>query len=430
MARIFISYSRESQGIVEELVQDLNDDGHETWFDQRLTGGQEWWDKILSEIRECGIFVAALTPDFQESRPCLRELNYGQRLQKPVLPVRLSDKIQPESLAYGLAELQCVDYCHRDKLALKMLQRAIRELSKSPPLPDPLPDPPAVPRSYLSTLRERIETDSPLEFKDQAQLVLELRSSWREGGPAEEITDLLQRLRKRDELFAKAWRDIDHLQREIDSGRRGEELVEPPTQPNPAAHPIVNPPVTPRGPEVMSLSPTLARRVRGKIMRMGVGESLVGEGNEVAHIDLIIGPRGSPAETAFANALTDNKDGFTALLALVAPNLMCKPATALYNKVTIMNAMQAVQMFGPAQHAVAKAVVDSVAEGIIPLEQADDVFICVGVFIHWDARDNKKIQDFNYRATKETIARAVNGDPTPDLVVAQRNVAKHPFAAN
>src|SRR5580704_16598418 len=51
MARIFISYSRESQGIVEELVQDLNDDGHENWFDQRLTGGQEWWDKILSEIR-------------------------------------------------------------------------------------------------------------------------------------------------------------------------------------------------------------------------------------------------------------------------------------------------------------------------------------------------------------------------------------------
>ena len=103
-----------------------------------------------------------------------------------------------------------------------------------------------------------------------------------------------------------------------------------------------------------------------KVNGLCVGESLVGEGNEVAHIDLILGPRGSAAETAFANCLTNNKDGFTSLLALVAPNLMCKPATVLFNKVTIKGAKQAVQMFGPAQHAVAKAVADSVAEGVIP----------------------------------------------------------------
>src|SRR5215831_1768040 len=97
-----------------------------------------------------------------------------------------------------------------------------------------------------------------------------------------------------------------------------------------------------------------------------VGESLVGDGNEVAHIDLIMGPRGSAAESAFAHALTNNKDGFTSLLAVVGPNLLTKPATVLFNKVTIKGAKQAVQMFGPAQHAVAKAVADSVAEGVIP----------------------------------------------------------------
>src|SRR5262249_17139210 len=103
-----------------------------------------------------------------------------------------------------------------------------------------------------------------------------------------------------------------------------------------------------------------------KINKLCVGESLVGDGNEVAHIDLIMGPQGSPAESAFAHALTNNKDGFTSLLAVVAPNLLCKPATVLFNKVTIKGAKQAVQMFGPAQHAVAKAVADSVAEGVIP----------------------------------------------------------------
>src|ERR1700745_3648667 len=100
-----------------------------------------------------------------------------------------------------------------------------------------------------------------------------------------------------------------------------------------------------------------------KINGLCIGETLVGEGNEVAHIDLIMGPRGSPAQTAFAQCLTNQKDGFTGLLALVAPNLMCKPATVLFNKVTIKGAKQAVQMFGPAQRAIAMAVADSVAEG-------------------------------------------------------------------
>src|SRR3974377_1663746 len=106
-----------------------------------------------------------------------------------------------------------------------------------------------------------------------------------------------------------------------------------------------------------------------KITQLCVGESLIGDGNEVAHIDLIMGPRGSAAEKAFANCLTNNKNGFTSLLAGVAPNLMVKPATLIFNKGTIKNAKQAVQMFGPAQHSVAKAVSDSVAEGVIPLEQ-------------------------------------------------------------
>src|SRR6187397_77796 len=114
-----------------------------------------------------------------------------------------------------------------------------------------------------------------------------------------------------------------------------------------------------------------------KISGVGVGESLVGDGNEVAHVDLLIGPRGSAVETAFCNSLTNNKDGFTTLLAVVAPNLATKPNTVLFNKVTIKGAKQAVQMFGPAQYGVAKAVADSVAEGIIPAAEADDLFICV-----------------------------------------------------
>jgi 5,6,7,8-tetrahydromethanopterin hydro-lyase len=166
-----------------------------------------------------------------------------------------------------------------------------------------------------------------------------------------------------------------------------------------------------------------------KINKVCVGESLVGDGNEVAHIDLLIGPRGSAVETAFCNALTNNKDGFTTLLAVIAPNLPTKPNTIMFNKVTIKGAKQAVQMFGPAQYAVAKAVADSVAEGIIPQEEADDLFICVGVFIHWQAEDDRKIQEYNYRAVKESIQRAVAGTPSASEVISKRETAKHPFGA-
>jgi 5,6,7,8-tetrahydromethanopterin hydro-lyase len=161
-----------------------------------------------------------------------------------------------------------------------------------------------------------------------------------------------------------------------------------------------------------------------------VGEALVGEGNEVAHIDLIMGPRGSAAEIAFCNTLTNQKEGVNGLLAVVAPNLMCKPATVMFNKVTIKNAKQAVQMFGPAQRAVAMAVADCVEDGTIPADEADNLYICVGVFIHWEAADDTKIQDYNYEATKLSIKRAIAREPKASDVVNQKKKATHPFAAH
>jgi 5,6,7,8-tetrahydromethanopterin hydro-lyase len=161
-----------------------------------------------------------------------------------------------------------------------------------------------------------------------------------------------------------------------------------------------------------------------------LGESLVGDGNEVAHIDLIIGSKSGPAGTAFCNALTNNKDGFTTLLAVVTPNLPAKPDTIMFNKVTIKGAKQAVQMFGPAQAAVARAVVDSVEAGIIPKNKADDYCIMVGVFIHWDAADDQKIYDYNYQAVRESIQRALANEPKVDDVITRARTAKHPFASN
>ena len=160
-----------------------------------------------------------------------------------------------------------------------------------------------------------------------------------------------------------------------------------------------------------------------------VGESLVGEGNEVAHVDLLMGSKSGPVGEAFAHALINQKEGHTNLLAVVAPNLPAKPDTIISNKVTIKGAGQAVQMFGPAQAAVSRGVVDSVREGVISEGDIDDLCIVCGVFIHWEATDDKKIFDYNFQATKEAIARALANEPSMNTILDSAEAARHPFAA-
>jgi 5,6,7,8-tetrahydromethanopterin hydro-lyase len=163
-------------------------------------------------------------------------------------------------------------------------------------------------------------------------------------------------------------------------------------------------------------------------MSMFIGEALCGDGNEIAHIDLLIGSKEGPVGTAFANALANQSAGHNNLLAVLAPNLVCKPATVLITKVTIKHLPQAVQMFGPAQAAVAKAVADSVAAGVIPANQAETLVIVCGVFIHPAAKDDNKIYSYNYDATKLAISRAMKGEPKIEEITAKKDTAKHPFS--
>ena len=115
------------------------------------------------------------------------------------------------------------------------------------------------------------------------------------------------------------------------------------------------------------------------------------------------------------------------LTAVLEPNLAVKPATVMVTKVTIKGAGQAVQKFGPAQKAVADAVADSVEAGVIPKDQCESLCIVCGVFIHWEAADNTKIYDYNYAATKESIAQAMGSEPSADEMLARKGGAAHPF---
>ncbi|QDU58315.1 formaldehyde-activating enzyme [Aeoliella mucimassa] len=162
-------------------------------------------------------------------------------------------------------------------------------------------------------------------------------------------------------------------------------------------------------------------------MSMYIGEALAGDGNEIAHIDLLVGSKDGPVGVAFANALARQSEGHSNLLAVLTPNLAVKPATVMVTKVTIKGMKQAVQMFGPAQAAVAKAVADSVADGVIAQDAAEDLVCVCGVFIHPEAEDDKKIYDYNYEATKMAIKNAMEGKPTAAEMIAGKDEAAHPF---
>jgi bifunctional enzyme Fae/Hps len=158
-----------------------------------------------------------------------------------------------------------------------------------------------------------------------------------------------------------------------------------------------------------------------------IGEALVGEGNEVAHIDLLIGDKNGPVGDAFAAGMCNLSAGHTPLLAVIRPNLPPKPHTLLVPKVTIKNAQDISKIFGPAQAAVAKAVADAVEDGIIPKEKIDEWVIVASVFVHPQAADFRKIYHYNYGATKLALKRALAKYPPLEKILYDKDRARHPI---
>jgi len=158
-----------------------------------------------------------------------------------------------------------------------------------------------------------------------------------------------------------------------------------------------------------------------------IGEALIGEGNEVAHIDLMIGDKEGPVGQAFANGLTQLSVGHTPLLAVIRPNLPPKPFTLIIPKVTVKDMDQVSKIFGPAQASVAKAIADTVEEGVIPKDQIEKLVIVCSVFIHPQAEDFRKIYHYNYSATKLALKRALTNYPPLEKIAYDKDRAKHPI---
>jgi hypothetical protein len=210
---LFVSYARENKRDVDELVEHLGTMGYQTWVDAALRGGQEWWEEILRRIADSDVVIAIYSSAALNSTACGREFEWAEALGKPVVPVAVEPP--PTALPSRFARRQIIDYsepAERPLAALK-LQGALATLPPAPPLPDPLPEPPKAPLSYLTDLINLITQPNALDHDQQHQILHQLEPALTAFDPLERRggRDILERFSARGDLYADVDRAITRL---------------------------------------------------------------------------------------------------------------------------------------------------------------------------------------------------------------------------
>ncbi len=253
---IFLTYARKDRDQAEALRRDLERARYEVWMDDELSGGQAWWDTILSQIRGCDLYVFALSPESIASRACLLELEYAQALNRPLLPIQVKD-VHITLAPQAVANTHFIDYRTRSAESVMDLVTAVRDKPEPGPLPDPLPIPPAPPMSYMNEFNVLVDAAS-LTYREQVHLLADLKGYLDSEDDRGVTLDLIERLRARRDIAEGIGRDIDRLL--IDSGRQPGSRPAPPVQPQPnqpgPVHQPSGPTYQPSGPTHQPSGPT------------------------------------------------------------------------------------------------------------------------------------------------------------------------------
>jgi hypothetical protein len=211
---LFVSYTRTDRDGIGTLLADLRALGYVVWLDEELSGGQVWWDEILTKIRQCEAFLFLVSPSSVESEACLLELKYATALNRLVIPVRIA-QTDPTAMPSTLETHQVIGYTQGDKSETMALARALAQTEANRPLPDPLPEEPSLPGSYFGSIRDQIKSREPLSLDQQLGLLHRLRAR-SDDGARDDVTALLHSLRSRDDLFASVAAQIDAFQASLE----------------------------------------------------------------------------------------------------------------------------------------------------------------------------------------------------------------------
>jgi hypothetical protein len=207
---LFASYSRADHAAIGPLLDDIRALGYDVWLDEELSGGQVWWDEILAKIRGCDAFLFLLTPSSVDSEACLLELGYADALDRTIVPVELV-ATDPVVVPSALGKYQIVRYGGGDKSAMIAVSRALSQVERGRPLPDPEPPRPPLPGSYFTTLRDEVNRRDTLTLEQQLGLLHRVRVKADDPTAYAELEQLLTTFRRRDDLFASVAEQIDAL---------------------------------------------------------------------------------------------------------------------------------------------------------------------------------------------------------------------------
>ena len=204
---IFLSYAREDVDLAAFIVEELTELRTDVNIDKEIKGGQDWWDQICDWIQECDIFVLLLSEAWLDSNACRAEAEYAAAMQRPFLPLAIGP-VNLDQLPLELKRYQVIQYDPESKESYKQIVKALTNMISSPPAPDPLPERPAIPESYVDPFKRSLASES-LTLEDQVSLfaVLKLHS----GDPKrhEDAIGLIRELRSRRDLTVGVAEEID-----------------------------------------------------------------------------------------------------------------------------------------------------------------------------------------------------------------------------
>lgn len=257
---VFISYSSRDRNLVEPLLNALRRARHPVWLDEELTGGEAWWRAILEQIRDCEVFIVALSKNMLESKACQAELRYAQDLNKAILPVQVGPldnmRINP------LAHMQVIDYRNPSiDSGIELVSSVHARRNAAATLPDPLPEEPPIPFAYLMRLASTISSPS-LTAQQQTTLVAELKAGLEEDGDdisaRNDITQLLRMLRDRPDVTWRTRTEVEAVLASLQPAKPAPPPDAPPTGPGPGYRPAPPPPPPPPNRQSPSGPPAFA----------------------------------------------------------------------------------------------------------------------------------------------------------------------------
>lgn len=228
MKNIFFSYAREDRHLVAPMAKNLEEAGFIVFFDQDIIGGQQWWDRLLTQIEECDVFAPVLSSLYLRSGPCRIEVSYAVELGKTLLPIDLSaGTLSNAAFIDPIKGAQWVSYRSDDPTSTFVsLVRAVNNAEAAPPLPEGRQRPAAPGADVLASAVRLVGSADQLTETEQWAVVGELRANLR-GETGAAARALLESFLLRRDVLVSVYQDASSMIGELPQ-------TAPPPPPSPA----------------------------------------------------------------------------------------------------------------------------------------------------------------------------------------------------